>query len=124
MQPFPQPIKTLMSASQLQSLTETLTALYKRPVRVLNNYDEECVLCQLSRRPGVMDELAEIMEYRQRLPAKEKRFFPNSLYGLLCKWQEVLDRARMYEPNPQDRSHAERHLDAEIKKLCREVGME
>lgn len=57
-----------MSASQLQSLTETLTTLYKRPIHIINDYAEQSTLAHIANRPGVMDELEEIMTYRSRLP--------------------------------------------------------
>ena len=110
-----------MSASQLQFLTERLTELYRRPTRVIYDYCEELMLAAVSSRPGVMDELAEIMEFRSRLPTKEKRFFPRSLTSLLSKWQEVLDQARTYEPNPQEQTLESRQADAFIRRMEREV---
>lgn len=110
-----------MSASQLQSLTVTLTTLYKRPTQTVSDYAEEFTLAQVARRPGVMDELSEIMAFRQRLPAKDRRYFPNSLYKLLVDWQQVLDRARMYEPHPQERSLASNQAEKFIRQLQREM---
>lgn len=112
-----------MSASQLESLTVTLTTLYKRPNQTVSDYAEEFTLAQVARRPGVMDELAEIMAFRQRLPAKERRYFPNSLYKLLVNWQETLDRARVYEPNPQERSLAANQADRFIRRMQQECGV-
>jgi hypothetical protein len=112
----------IKDSSTLQYLAERLDALYRRPKgRVFRDYAEEHALAELSRRPEVREELAELETFRERMPVKDRRFFPQSMHGLLTRWQEILDRARMYEPNPTEKSYNEKELDAFLKRETREM---
>lgn len=104
--------------SRMEWLSSELASLYGRPKHHAKDYAEESMMFEVCRRAAVKTEFEEIKRFHDRLPAREKRYFPQSLTRLLSMWQEVLDRARTYNPNPQDRSIVER--DAE--KLCREIN--
>jgi hypothetical protein len=56
-------------------------------------YSEQSAISEISRRPNVIDELAEIEVFHR----KPENYFPQSLQKLLSTWQETLDRARTYE---------------------------
>jgi hypothetical protein len=80
------------------AIYEKLKVLYGRPDTVRPSYAEMSCLSEIIRRENAFAELAEILGFHERLPIAERRFFPNSLSRLLQDWQEVLDRARRYEP--------------------------
>lgn len=56
-------------------------------------YAEQCVISEVSRRPGAIDEMSEIEVFHR----KPGNYFPQSLQRLLEKWEETLDRARTYD---------------------------
>lgn len=51
------------------------------------------MLNELSRRTNSADQLQTVLTYRDSLPPKERRFFPQSRRSFLEKWDETLDRA-------------------------------
>ena len=92
-------------------LGEKVDRMYRRPDSLPQHsrprdYSEEYLLAEVSRRPGFREEFEEIDTFRQRLPAAERKYFPQSIHSLLSRWQEVLDRSRVYDPAPQDQSRA------------------
>jgi len=78
-------------------LETRLVDMFNRPVGSVTDYAEQSGLSELSRRPNVLTELAEIEKYK----TQEKKYFPQSLLSLISKWQEILDRARSWKPDPE-----------------------
>lgn len=108
---------------QAKLLAEKLDPIYKRPrAGMWRNYAEDFYLMEVARRPGVGAELAEILEYRGRLSAKDRSYFPSSLTKLCVQWQETLDRARTYEPKGKDRSLAVNQAEAFIRRMKDRFG--
>ena len=79
-------------------LETALNAEYGRTAETAWTYAEQGQLAEVARRPGVLEELKEIVALRKRMPAAERRYFPNSLGSLLAKWTDVLDKARVSRP--------------------------
>lgn len=81
-------------------LETALNTEYGRTAETAWTYAEQSQLAEIARRPGVLAELKEIVALRKRMPAAERRYFPNSLGSLLAKWTDVLDKARVSRPRP------------------------
>jgi hypothetical protein len=92
-----------------QWLEQELTGFYHRPGG-LTDGAEQSMAALIARRPAVQAEWALIAEYRNRMPPKDQRFFPQSLGRLLEKWDEQLDRARGAQAHPAERSLAEKNF--------------
>ena len=106
----------------LEQFYSRLCELYHRPApaELRVPYSEEWAIAEVLRRPDAGAEFREILEYRERLPAAEKRYFPQSLMRLLSSWQDVLDKARMYEPHPRDVSKVSSMVSALARKEAQE----
>jgi hypothetical protein len=87
-------------ASVVPVLETGLNTAYQRSAGSPWTYAEQTQLAEVSRRPEVLKELETLLAYRRRLPANEKRFFPNSIGSLLAKWTDVLDKAHISRPEP------------------------
>ena len=102
----------LIAFEQLQG---ELCQAYNRPVRVFGvSSEEHHLLAEISRRPAAKEEWREIKRFKNRMPAKERRFFPSSAVRLLQNWDATLDRARTYQPDAQHQSLAEKQLQSAI----------
>ena len=77
-------------------------------------YAEQCAISEVSRRPGAIDEMAEIEVFHR----KPGNYFPQSLQRLLEKWQETVDRSRTYDTRKQnhatDNRTGEKHIDRSL----------
>jgi Helix-turn-helix domain len=107
--------------SEVNELHGILCQMYQRPNGKRMNFQEEGATTQIVSQGNWRAELAVIQDYRQRLPARDRRFFPNSIYALLSKWDDLLDRARVYEPDPKGQSLAANQADAFIRRMEREM---
>lgn len=68
------------------------------------DYAEMSLLCEINKREGVEEELAELLAFQKRAG----RFFPHSLYALLSRWSETLDQSRQpHEPNGTNRNNGQ-----------------
>ena len=102
--------------TRFESLQAEVCKLYNRPVRVFGvSSEEHHLLADLARRPSAESELREIRAYHNRLPVKDRKFFPQSAVRLLQTWDSVLDRARNYTPDPSVRSLADKQHDRAIR---------
>jgi uncharacterized protein YdaU (DUF1376 family) len=111
-EPKRQQFDTQISFEQLQG---ELCQAYNRPVRVFGVSSEEYhLLAEIARRPNAKQEWRELKRFRDRMPAKDRRFFPSSAVRLLQAWDATLDRARTYQPDAQHQSLAEKQLQAAI----------
>ena len=126
--PSPQPASVRVSDSieakkqdfertaAFEQLQAVLCELYKRPIRIFGVSSEEYhLLAELSRRPTVKQEWNEIKGFNARMPAKDRRYFPQTAVRLLQNWDQTLDRARNYQPDIAHRTLAENQLDRAIK---------
>lgn len=80
----------------LETFNLMKTALLKvfRPEGRQMNNNEELLLRDIVRdHENPEHELDKIFKFKVGLPDKEKRYFPTSLYSLLEKWDDLLDRA-------------------------------
>lgn len=90
------------SVSPLEALRAQLNKVYKREADERWSHIEEHELLEISRRKNWAAELEHILTYRRLVFAREEiRFFPNSIYSLLSKWTEALDKARVQCPKPK-----------------------
>lgn len=87
-------------ASPLARLEAGLNAAYGRATGFVWSYAEQSAVAEIARRPEAVAELETLLRYRRRLPAAEKRFFPNSIGSLLAKWTETLDKVAVSRPEP------------------------
>lgn len=111
----PEPKKQFDTQIAFEQLQGELCQAYNRPVRVFGvSSEEHHLLAEISRRPLAKDEWREIKRFKDRLPAKDKRFFPASAVRLLQNWDATLDRARTYQPDAQHQSLAEKQLKSAI----------
>jgi len=97
--PAPTPERVQMSVKRpagdlnvFENLRSRISEMYGK-TRRWNNI-EETTLADIAREPTALQEFEAIKEYRSRLPAKEKKYFPQSVLSLLEKWPELLDRGR------------------------------
>lgn len=75
-----------------------LLAAYRRPADSRLTFSEQSALAGIIREnPRYRDEWDMIIVLRQ----KEPRYFPQSLSRLLNAWQETLDRAMNWAPDPK-----------------------
>ncbi len=75
-----------------------LLAAYRRPADSRLTFSEQSALAGILREnPRYRDEWDMIIVLRQ----KEPRYFPQSLSRLLNTWQETLDRAMNWAPDPK-----------------------
>jgi hypothetical protein len=84
----------------LRLLETGLNEAYQRTAGSPWTYAEQAQLAELARRPEILAEWETLLAYRRRLPANEKRFFPNSIGSLMAKWTDVLDKAHISRPEP------------------------
>ena len=88
--------------------------LFQRPEGSVSTYAEQSGISEISRRPDVMNELAEIEVFHR----KPGNFFPQSLQKLLSTWQETLDRARTHDTRKEnhatDKRTGEKRIDRSI----------
>lgn len=104
-----------ISLTALQQIEERLNTAYKRPSTQRWDYDEETALVEVSKRDGVLEEMAHIFYYRSQMPADDrKRFFPQSVRALLNNWGPTLDKARIQAPKPQTKP-AVKKIDSKLK---------
>lgn len=82
----------------LDELKGLLSGLYHRELNDPWTYMEQHTLAEVVRRPNWRAEWDALMTYRRSL--SEKRFFPQSLPGLLDQWTKQLDKARVAKRNP------------------------
>jgi hypothetical protein len=80
------------------SLREKMNKLYRRDANVRWEYAEESQLVEIAKRPGVAAEADRIILYQRKLPYEDRKYFPNSVYSLLNKWSEVLDKINFCKP--------------------------
>lgn len=74
-------------------LTAALFKAYHRdPNRRICN-SEEPLLAEISRRPDAKRECDRILNWKSTIPAKELRYFPQSIERLLQSWSATLDKA-------------------------------
>lgn len=93
-----------LDLSALQRIEERLNQVYKRPQTQRWDCDEEQTLVQVSKRVGVLDEMAHIFHYRMHMQEDDrKRFFPQSVRALLNNWGQTLDKARVQCPKPSEK---------------------
>jgi hypothetical protein len=85
--------------------------------RILSNF-EESTLNEIARRPDSPEQLAAVFAYRDSLPPKDRRFFPQSIRSLLEKWDETLDRAHV---TLKLNGHTNTILDQDIARLRRQA---
>ena len=77
------------------ALKERVNVLFKQPRRRWT-YVEEQALCEVANRPDSGKELDEIEAWKDKMSHNERKYFPNTVLGLLEKWPGNLDRARNY----------------------------
>lgn len=105
------------NAQRFKWLSGELCRLYKRPIPEVGRGEEEHLVADVSRRPDVKDELAELIKARSEIG---ERYFPQSLMVLCRDWDKTLDRARNHAPPPKpfkERSIAEKESD----RLCAQI---
>lgn len=86
-------------ASVMDQLRADLNKTYRRGESDAWSNIEETTLFDISKRPGAIKELQHILLFRSKMqPDDRKRFFPQSLYALLDRWTETLDKARIQAP--------------------------
>lgn len=77
----------------MEYLTAALFKAYNRdPNRRICN-SEEPLLAEISRRPDAKRECDRILNWKSTIPAKELRYFPQSIERLLQAWSATLDKA-------------------------------
>jgi len=99
--PIPKPIPTPSGEceSVMEGLRAELNKTYKRGPNDPWSNIEETTLFDISKRPEAIAELEHILIFRSKMqPDDRKRFFPQSLYALLDRWTETLDKARIQAP--------------------------
>lgn len=67
-----------------------LSAMFRRKEGEGWNYEEQCGLLTVCRRPAVLEELKELSDFK----FKRDSYFPQSIIRLLSDWQATLDRSR------------------------------
>ena len=93
-----------INLTALQRIEEKLNSVYRRPKTQRWDCDEEQQLVQVSKRDGVLDEMAHIFYFRSQMPSDERRrFFPQSVRALLNNWGPTLDKARVQCPRPSEK---------------------
>lgn len=101
--PSPSPISTSTEGvanngetyyEQTQALKALLNLLFKRNGNGHWSNPEERALCDVAKRPDFRDEFKLIVAYRESLPEKDYKFFPQTVVTLLEKWGPTLDRAK------------------------------
>lgn len=68
-------------------------------------YSEQSALAEISRRPDILNELAEIEAFHR----KPENFFPQSMERLLTDWQKTLDRAKTHDTRKQKNDNDKRN---------------
>lgn len=86
-------------AGVMEKLRATLNKTYRRGESDAWSNIEETTLFDISKRPGATEELEHILLFRSKMQGEDRRrFFPQSLYALLDRWTETLDKARVQCP--------------------------
>ena len=92
-----------------------LGRMYHRPADYRWSFAEESTAAEVARRREVKEELQTIQRWKSTIPPAKRRFFPQSVSGLLSSWDETLDKARcgvdMRDGKEQQKSIAETNLD-------------
>jgi hypothetical protein len=86
---------------RMEALRVLASEIYGRSPHERLTWPEECAAADVCRREKFEEEI-ELIKSKWR----ETRWFPSTLYGLLEKWQNVLDRIRFRgngEVSPVDR---------------------
>lgn len=93
-----------------------LLAAYRRPATGRLTYAEHSTLAEIIREhPRYRDEWDIIITLKQREP----RYFPQSLSRLLSNWQETLDRAANWAPDPKQPKTITDRIMREIDSITR-----
>lgn len=92
--------RTLKAQNNTFALKEIISNLYRRKDTDAWSYLEESQLCEIARRPNVMEEIEEL----KKLRVKDPQYFPKSIDRLLSSWTATLDRSRI--PATQKRSNS------------------
>lgn len=82
--------------AELEVFRSKLCKLYNQTSARRWSYAEESTLSDLTKSAEFPGELDEIINYKNKLPPADVRFFPNSIDRLLSQWTSTLDRARTY----------------------------
>lgn len=91
--------ETQERASVMAGLRAELNKTYRRGESDAWSNIEETTLFDISKRPGAIEELQHILLFRSKMqPDDRRRFFPQTLYALLDRWTEALDKARIQAP--------------------------
>jgi hypothetical protein len=91
--------EALAASSILNSIQSRIGELYRRGPTDAWSYAEQSTLAEVCRRENVIAELEHIIAYRRSMPLDDrKKFFPQSVFSFLNKWNETLDKARMQCP--------------------------
>lgn len=78
--------------STYDHLKSALEGLFKRTGH-WSSYEEQA-LHNISKRPEAISEMAEVVLWRQSLPPKEARFFPQSVTSTVGQWEKWVDTAK------------------------------
>jgi hypothetical protein len=106
---------SVVNLSALQQIVTRMNSIYRRPGVQRWDYDEETALVEVSKREGVLDEMAHIFYYRSQMPMDDrKRFFPQSVRALLTNWGATLDKARIQAPQPKAKTVV-KNTDSKLK---------
>ena len=84
--------------NRFEWLSKELCRFYKRPRETVCMGEEEHLVFEVSQRPDVRSELAELKHYRSTIGEK---YFPQSLKRLCQEWEATLDRSRNSSPPPK-----------------------
>lgn len=80
-----------------EKLMNLVGSLYDRPKEARWSFSDQSALSEIARRDNPLEEFEALVNYRDKLPKKDKKFFPQSVNRLLQNWDEVLDRARGFK---------------------------
>ncbi len=74
-------------------IKQAVAPLYLRNPDTQWEYQEECLILDLSKRDAALSEALELVAFNKKKPA----YFPQSVQALLTGWQHTLDRARKHK---------------------------
>jgi len=114
--PFPSPSpkeerKSVPSLAVFEFARAELNKMFQRNGRAWSN-EEEFMLAEICKSPDVKNEVSILVNLREKMPADDRRFFPQSVPGLLRKWGQMLDTAAIYQrpQSPEQRKAIEAAL--------------
>lgn len=96
--PVPYPEDTKTAPDGAGALRERLNVMFKREAADAWSYAEETALVEIHRRPAWLAELEHMHTYRRSLAQDQRKFYPQTIYAMLTKWTETLDKARVQCP--------------------------